>query len=148
MFALVLVGSWVLAQDATDSRQERLVALLSSGNDEQKLEAVIELGSLLSEIRATAQTISSLQNTLQRDPSAVTRALSARAMESSKDERFLPVLLLSLSSEREVAVSKAIIYALATQRSPQVVTSLLPVLKDKRQDIRAAASYALAEIAD
>lgn len=145
LFAVVVAASPVLAQD---SRQEQLVKLLAAGNDEQRLDAVIELGVMLSATKSEPQTISSLENTLQRDASAVIRALAANAMESSRDEKFVPVLLSSLTSEREVAVSKAIIYALARHRSAQIVATLLPRLKDKKQDIRAAAAFALAEIGD
>lgn len=148
LVVLVLAGSWAMAQDAADSRQEQLVALLLTGNDDQKLDAAIELGEMLSTTQATPQTISSLENTLQRDPSAIIRALAARAMELSRNEKFVPALLSSLNSEREVAVSKAIIYALATHRSSQVVATLLPMLKNKKQDIRAAVAFALAEIGD
>lgn len=148
LFMLVLAGSSAVAQDAADSHQERLVALMATGNDEQKLGAAIELGAMLSATQATPQTISSLENVLQRDPSAVIRALAAHAMELSQDEKFVPVLLSSLKGEREVGVSKAIIYALAKHSSSQVVATLLPMLKDKKQDIRAAAAFALAEIGD
>ncbi|MGH9803166.1 MAG: HEAT repeat domain-containing protein, partial [Blastocatellia bacterium] len=152
LLALIFGGSLALAQEVADSRQakeERLVAMLASGNEEQKLEAAIELGSLLSATtQATQQTVSSLGNVLGRDSSAVIRSLAARAMELSRDDRFVSVLLSSLNSEREVAVRKTIIYALARHNSTQVVAALLPGLKDRQQDIRAAAAYALAEIGD
>lgn len=148
LFAIVFAGSSAMAQDTTDLRQERLVSLLASGNDEQKLEAAIEIGTLLSSVKATSQIASSLEVILQRDPSAVLRALAARAMELSGDDRFVPVLLSSLNAEREIAVRRAIIHALALHNSSQVVMALLPMLNDKSQDIRAAAAYSLAEIGD
>lgn len=148
-FLVALIsGNQVLAQQATDIRQERLTAGLSSGNEDQRLESAIELGSLLSATPPTPQTVSSLSAVLQRDSSAVMKALAARAMELSRDDRFVSALLASLNSEKDVSVSKAVIYALARHRSPEVVAVLLAKLKDKALDVRSAAAYALAEIAE
>ncbi|MFN0107986.1 MAG: HEAT repeat domain-containing protein [Blastocatellia bacterium] len=138
----------VFAQQVADARQERLAAALTSGSEEQRLEAAIELGSLLSASKATSQTVSALRGVLQTDSSAVMKALAVRAMEFSADDRFVTILLASLNSEKDIAISKAVIYALARHRSSEVLAVLLARLKDKKQDIRAAAAFALAEFAD
>jgi len=142
---LILTGG-VLAQES--SKQAALLARLTSGNEDQRADVVIELGSLLSVYSAEQATVDSLSQLLRRDSSPLVRALAARAMELSRDERFVTSLLASLKAEKDISIRKATIYALAFQRSSQVVGTLLPLLKDKKQDIRAAASFALAEIGD
>lgn len=149
LFAIVVFAHTALPQDVADSRQARLVAQLTSGNEEHKLEAVIELGAMLStKTSATSETVSSLGSLLQQGTSPVLRALAARAMELSRDSRFVSVLLAALKTEREIEVSRAILHALASHRSPEVVAALLPMLNHKKQDIRAATAYALAEMSD
>ncbi|HQR35535.1 MAG TPA: HEAT repeat domain-containing protein [Blastocatellia bacterium] len=142
------VNCQAIAQEVISPQQERLALLLSSGNDEQKLEALIEMGTLISgpTSRATPKTISILGSLLQSDASPVIRALAARAMELNRDEKCLPFLLSALKNDREPAVLKAIIYALAYQRSPEVIETLVRLLNDKKQEIRAASAFALAEI--
>jgi HEAT repeat protein len=147
---LVLTTGVAVAQqsDGTESRQTSLLARLSSGNEEQRADCVVELGSLLSVYPAEQGTVDALSNLLQRDSSPMVRALAARAMEFSRDERFSSALLAGLKNERDISVRKATIYALAFQRSPQIVGVLLTLLKDKKQEIRAASAFALAEIGD
>lgn len=149
-FAIVMIANAALAQEPLNaqSRQAQLLARLASGSEDQRADAVIELGAMLSAYPVEPATIESLGNLLQRDSSPIVRALTARAIEFNRDEKFAPILLASLKAERELPVRKAIVYALAFQRSPQVVAALVPLLKDKKQDIRAVASFALAEIAD
>lgn len=147
---MVLAVGVAVAQQSggTDSRQSSLVANLSSVNEEQRADSLIELGSLLSVYPAEPGTVDALSNLLQRDSSPMVRALAARAMELSRGERFSTVLLAGLKTERDISVRKATIYALAFQRSPQIVGVLLPLLKDKKQEIRAGSAFALAEIGD
>jgi HEAT repeat protein len=57
-------------------------------------------------------------------------------------------LLAALGKERDLAARKAIIYALAHYPQPQVTSALIPFLKNKRRELRAAAAYALAESGD
>ena len=144
--ALSLTASAALAQ--APSRQAALLAHLASGNEEQRADVAIELGSLLSVNPAEQATVDAMGNLLQRDSSPMVRALAARAIEFSRDERFVTALLASLKAERDISVRKAAIYALAVQRSPQIAGALLPLLKDKKQEIRAAAAFALAEVGD
>lgn len=147
LFVCSSTSGLAFAQEVSISRQERLAALLTSGNDEQKLDAVIDMGALLSvNSHATPQTVSILGSLLQSDSSPIIRALAARSMELSRDERCAPVLLSVLKTEQEPEVRRAVIYALAYQHSPEVVETLLPLLKYKKQDIRAAAAFALAEL--
>lgn len=145
LLALSLTAS-VMAQEP--SKQAALSARLAFGAEEQRSDTAIELGSLLSAHPAEQATVDALSSALQQDSSPMVRALAARAIEFSRDERFATALLASLKSERDVSVRKAAIYSLAAQRSPQIASMLLPLLKDKKQDIRAAAAFALAEIGD
>lgn len=149
-FAVSFIANVALAQEPSkiQSSQAVLLTRLASGSEEQRVDAVIELGSMLSVYKAEQQTIESLGSLLQKDSSLMVRALAARAMELSRDDKFTSALLASLKIERELSVRKAIVYALAFHRSAQVVSALTPLLKDKKQEIRAVAAFALAEIAD
>ncbi|MBL8191342.1 MAG: HEAT repeat domain-containing protein [Acidobacteria bacterium] len=150
MMVLGLAAGVALAQEP--SKQAALLTRLASGNEDQRADVVIELGSMLSAYPAEQTTVDALSQTLRRDSSPLVRALAARAMELSRDERFVTTLLASLKTEKDISIRKASIYALAYQRSSQVVGQvvgiLLPLMKDKKQDIRAAATFALAEIGD
>lgn len=146
MMVLSMTIGVALAQEP--SKQSVLLTRLTSGNEDQRADVVIELGSMLSAYVAEQATVDALSQALRRDSSPLVRALAARAMELSRDERFVPTLLASLKTEKDISIRKAAIYALAYQRSSQVVGALLPLLKDKKQDIRAAATFALAEIGD
>src|SRR5262249_60438131 len=57
-------------------------------------------------------------------------------------------LIAAIGKEREIAVRKAIIYALACFPQPEVTAALIPFLKDKKNEVRAATAYALAENGD
>jgi HEAT repeat protein len=143
----------VLAQEAerrANPSAEQLLSRLASGDEEQRLDAVTRAGELFLTAPDSAKSsiISALGNSLQADPSPVVRALAARAMEISRDDRVVPMLIAALGKEREVAVRKAIIYALARYPQAQVTSALIPSLKDKKHELRAAAAYALAEIGD
>ena len=149
LFAIPGLAKLLPSQEAENPYQTQLTIKLASGTEEQRLEAAIELGSFLSSEKAiTSKTIAALEGVLRQDPSALVRALAARAMELSRDSRFIPVLLSSLKTEGEVEVSRAIIQALAVHHSSEIVIALLPLLSHKKLDIRSVASYALAEIGD
>ncbi len=130
--------------------QANLASQLNAGDEERRRDALVRLGSLLatSPNSPQPQTVAALENVLQRDSSAVNRALAARVFELSPYEQSLPILLSSLNSEREIVVRKAIIYALARLRSTQSTPALIALLNDKKSEIRASAAFALAEIAD
>ncbi len=145
LLMLIMTGG---AFSQEPSKQVALLARLTAGNEDQRADVVIELGSMLSAYVAEQATVDGLSQILRRDSSPLVRALSARAMELSRDARFVPTLLASLKTEKDISIRKATIYALAYQPSSQVVATLLPLLKDKKQDIRAAAAFALAEIGD
>lgn len=148
---LILISSVTFGQDANlpgQSWQEHLLRQLTTGNEEQRLDAAAQLGAVFNSApnTATPQTITVLANSLQRDASPIVRALVARSFENCCSEQVVPNLLGSLGGEREIAVRKAIIYTLAHYRSSQIVPSLIPLLKDKSQEIRAAVAFAMAEI--
>jgi HEAT repeat protein len=127
--------------------QDQIIAQLNSEEVEQRMDALVQLGALLTSSPGTisTSTISSLGDLLRRDSSPVVRALAARALELGNDERAVTHLIAAIEKERQVPVLKAIAYALARYPSPQVTTALISLLKDKKHEVRAAAAYALAE---
>jgi len=149
LIALVLLASVTLPNSQED-RQQSLSAQLTTSGDERRFDAAVQLVALFnsSPNSATPQTFGALARALQADSSPLVRALSARALQTCCGEQAIAPLLASLTSEREVAVRKAILYALAAHRSPQISPALVPLLSDKNQEVRAAAAYALAEIGD
>jgi HEAT repeat protein len=136
--------------NSQEDRQQSLTAQLSAGGDEQRFDAAAQLVVLFNAYpnSSTAQTFGALTRALQSDGSALVRALSARALENCCGQQAIQPLLASLTSERQVAVRKAILYALAAHRAPQTTSALIPLLNDKNQEVRAATAYALAEIGD
>jgi HEAT repeat protein len=141
-------GQESLVREAEAKR--RIVERLASGNEEQRLDAITELNWSLSTTPGSADfsILTTLANIIRTDTSPVVRALAARALEISGDSRAQEPLIAALGSEREVAVRKAIIYALARYKSREAMLRLVPLLKDKDQELRAAAAFALAEIRD
>ena len=147
-------------QDAdrrTDRSRREMLERLSSGDEEQRIDSLVRICALLREESVAIETpvITSIGDALQRDSSPVVRALAARALEicagnlgAGKGDEARSTLLASLGKERQVAVLKAIIYALARYPQPQVTSALIPYLKNKRSELRGAAAYALAEIGD
>lgn len=128
--------------------QKELMAQLSNGSEEQRLDAASRLPGVFdaSPNSASPETFDILSRTLRHDPSPVIRALLARAFETCCGQRAEPLLLEALLSEREIAVRKAIIYALARCPSSETISTLSSLLDDKKSEIRAAATYALAEL--
>jgi HEAT repeat protein len=130
--------------------QERLVAGLANPDKEQRMEALVELSALFRSAPGiiTDSTIIALAETLQHDLSPVVRALAARTLELGGDANASKHLIAALVKEKEVAVRKAIAYALARYPSAPVTYALIELLKDKKQEVRAAAAYGLAESGD
>ncbi|MGH9836209.1 MAG: HEAT repeat domain-containing protein [Blastocatellia bacterium] len=138
------------AERQANPSEEQILSHLASGDEEQRLNAVTRAGDLFLTAPDSVKSsiISALGNSLRTDPSPVVRALAARAMEVSRDDRVVPTLITALGRAREVAVRKAIIYSLARYPQAQVTSALTPFLKDRKHELRAAAAYALAEIGD
>lgn len=141
------------------SERERWLSQLASGSEEERLDAAAHLVVMCSAAPAPSgatpglneenfSAVTALALALRKDDSSVVRALAARALEVCGDARAAEPLMSALGEEREIAVRKAIIYALARHPSPQAATQLIPLLKDKQPDIRGAAAFALAEIRD
>jgi HEAT repeat protein len=132
------------------AQQEQLLSRLASGDEEQRLEALAQLGATLPTAGDAfkTQAIAALGNSLQRDQSPVIRAFAAGTLEISGDDRAVPMLLAQIGQERELAVRKAIIYALARYPLSQVTRTLITLLNDRKHEIRGAAAYAIAEIGD
>jgi HEAT repeat protein len=152
---LLWIGSAAIVYPQDNSpqpagRDDRLIAQLNSDEEEQRLDALVHLGALLTSFPGTIDnpTISAVANLLLRDSSPVVRALAARTLELGNDERAVPHLLAAIEKERQVPVRKAIAYALARYPSPPVTTALISLLKDKKHEVRAAAAYALAQSGD
>ena len=140
----------------TERSRQELLSRLASGDEEQRIDSVVRICSLLRDEHGSIETsvIKSLGEALQRDSSPVVRALAARALEvcagnlGALSDDAVAALLAALRKERELAARKAIIYALARYPQPQVTSALIPFLKNKRSELRAAAAYALAEAGD
>lgn len=138
----------------TDPLQKELLTRLTSGDEEQRLDAITRIGALWSDApdSVEASLITALGNILQQDSSPVIRALAARALEigggNHANDSVAPTLIAALGKEREVAVRKAIIYALARYPQRQVTASLIPYLIDRNLELRAATAFALAESGD
>jgi HEAT repeat protein len=145
------------ADRRTDRSRQELLSRLASGDEEQRIDFLVRICALLRDEPEEIETsvIMSIGAALQRDSSPVVRALAARALEicggnlgGGQGDEAAAALLAALGKERELAVRKAIIYALARYSQPQVTSALIPFLKNKRSELRAAAAYALAETGD
>jgi HEAT repeat protein len=145
------------ADRRTDRSRRELLDRLASGDEEQRIDSLVRICALLRDEPDAIETpvITSIGAALQRDSSPVVRALAARALEicagnlgAGQGDEASATLLSSLGKERELPVLKAIIYALARRPQPQVTSALIPFLKNRRSELRAAAAYALAEIGD
>ncbi|MDX2030946.1 MAG: HEAT repeat domain-containing protein [Blastocatellia bacterium] len=156
LFALLCVGSSIYAQQPDPSVKSQM-ARLAAGDEEARLDAVARLAdSFASSVGRPVdpELVPALIRSLQSDSSAVIRALAARALGVSSDSRVIAPLTGALAKEREIAVKKAILYALArypfNSAAPALTSTLplLPLLQDKKPEIRAAAAFALAEIRD
>jgi hypothetical protein len=143
-----------VADPRTEALQNEFLTRLASGNEEDRLDALARIGGFWRNAPEATQAavIDALGKTLQQDPSPIVRALAARALESDGGNagNNLPAspLIAALRKERAPAVRKAIIYALAGYAQPQVTAALIPVLEDKSFELRAAATFALAESGD
>src|SRR5262249_28739521 len=144
------------ADRRTDRSRQDSLSRLASGDEEQRIDSLVRICALLRDDPGSIEpsVIESLGAALQRDSSPVVRALAARALEvcagnlGSHVDEAVAALLAALGKEREMAVRKAIIYALACYPQPQVISALIPYLKNKHSELRAAAAYALAETGD
>lgn len=153
LIALALAVTVALAQEASpreDDLPKSLLARLASPDEEQRLDALVELAGMFSKSSGEADfsAITATAIAMRNDLSPVVRALAARALEVCGDPRAAEPLISALGSEREVAVRKAIIYGLARHSSPQAAPALIPLLNDKQREIRGASAFALAEIRD
>jgi HEAT repeat protein len=155
---MLLVGGRGQEVDRQLERSRReLLSRLASGDEERRIDSIVRIGALLRDEPEAIEksVITSLSDALQRDASPVVRALAARAMEICAGNRdgghsneAAEALLAALGKERELAVRKAIIYALAHYPQPRVTSALIPFLKNKHSELRASAAYALAENGD
>ena len=145
-----ITGYGQIEEERIQDQQASLAVKLASGKEEERLDSLVQLGTLFSQssTRPTESTIAALANTLRDDSSPVIRALSARTFELANDPRAITPLLDRLKKERELAVCKAIIYALARYPSPQVTYQLRNYIEHKKQELRAAAIFTLAELCD
>jgi HEAT repeat protein len=139
------------SEQQPDALPKELLSRLASGNEEDRLDAVGRFGALWRKAPEPVEStiIAALGNTLQQDPSPLVRAMAAKALEgdsdNSENEKAVSPLIAALAKERAPAVRKAIIYALAGYTQPQVISALTPFLDNKNLELRAAASYAVAE---
>jgi len=156
LIVLALAVIVALAQEASPREEDpprSLLARLASSDEEQRLDALMEVAGMFSKSSGEADfsVITATAVAMRNDLSPVVRALAARALEVCGDPRAAEPLISALGSEREVAVRKAIIYGLARHpsgRAPQAASALIPLLNDKQREIRGASAFALAEIRD
>jgi HEAT repeat protein len=154
-------GPWQTRGQEADQRTNRsrqeLLERLASGDEEQRIDSLVRICALLHDEPDAIETlvVTSISGILQRDSSPVVRALAARALEicagvlgGPQGDEAVATLLAALGKERELAARKAIIYALARYPRPQITSTLIPFLKNKHTELRAAAAYALAETGD
>ena len=139
-------GQELLVRDA--EAQKTLVRRLVSGDEEQRMDAIIQLSGIFSATPGSADfsTVTALAIKLRTDTSPIVRALAARALEICGDTRASESLIAALGTERELAVRKAIIYALGRFPSREAALALIPLLKNKDWELRSAAAFALSEI--
>ncbi|HEY8458878.1 MAG TPA: HEAT repeat domain-containing protein [Blastocatellia bacterium] len=144
--------------DPSMRTMQELLSRLASGDEEQRIDSAVRISALLRDEPGAIETsvITSLCAALQQDLSPIVRALAARALEICAEnqagnqggawsDEASAALLAALGKERDLAARKAIIYALARYPQPQITSALIPFLKNKRSELRAAAAYALAE---
>src|SRR5262245_7049146 len=145
------------ADRRTNRSRQELLERMTSGDEEQRIDSLVRICALLHDEPDAIETpvVTSIGGALQRDSSPVVRALAARALEicagvlgGPQGDEAVAALLAALGKERELAARKAIIYALASYPRPQVTSALIPFLKNKHTELRAAAAYALAETGD
>ena len=117
---------------------------LASGDEERRIDSLVRICALLRDEPGAIETqvVTPLGAILQRDSSPVVRALAARALEicagnpgGGRGDEAAAALLAALGKERELAVRKAIIYALARYPQPQVTSALIPFLKNKHTEV-------------
>ncbi|MFN0084515.1 MAG: HEAT repeat domain-containing protein [Blastocatellia bacterium] len=142
---------------ADDPPVKELLSRLASGEEEQRLDAAARLANFFESVAGRPvdpDLVPGLSRSLQSDPSPVVRALAARALGISGDSRVISLLTAALAKEREIAVRKSVLYALArypyNPGAPASISALpiLPFLQDKKAEVRSSAAFALAEILD
>src|SRR5262245_65124589 len=127
------------ADRRTDHSWREMLERMTSGDEEQRIDSLVRICALLRDEPDAIETplITSIGDALQRDSSPVVRALAARALETcagnlgaGQGDVARSTLLAWRGKEREVAVLKAIIYALARYPQSQVTSALIPFLKN------------------
>ena len=117
----------------------RLASLLTSGEEEVRIDAVVRLSSL--HTSAAAQALASAMS----DQSARIRAAAIVGIGNCRDSSFAPIVAARLLEDKIFFVRKCAAYALGKLRSPQSVTALTSALHDKDLEVRGAAAVALGE---
>jgi HEAT repeat protein len=162
VLSILICGLWpksracgfgfVQATEFDGRRQEaelpELISDLDSSDVEKRMNALTRLTGVLSTNPGLSddKIILALANTLTHDQAPVVRAMAARSLEKCLAPLALEKLTQALKTEREIPVRKAIIYAMAPFRSSQTVQTLLPFLKQKDAEMRAASAFTLSEI--
>src|SRR5262249_38005913 len=117
------------ADRRTDRSRREMRREKGPGDEERGVDSLCRISARLRDEPDAIETpvITSIGDVLRRDSSPVVRALAARALEicagnlgAGPGDEARSTLLASVGKEREVAVLKAIIYALARYHQPQV----------------------------
>ena len=109
-FALVVRG-----QEAKSPLPPRILVDLNGEIEAERLDALVDLAGLIRSFSETDRhrSIAAVIPILINSKSPLKRALAARVFEYASDAQSGPALLEALSREKETAVIKAILYALA-----------------------------------
>ena len=117
----------------------RLASLLTSREEEVRLDTVIRLSSL--HTPAAARALASASS----DQSARVRAAAIVGLGNCGDSSFAPIVAGRLLEDKIFFVRKCAAYALGKLRSDQSVRALTSALHDKDLEVRGAAAVALGE---
>jgi HEAT repeat protein len=126
------------AQIAIEKQQQRL----SSGDEEERRDALMRLGSMRSEA-ASRVALAGLS-----DPSPIVRVMAAKAILSIGSAQSAAALL-PLLQDKDEFVRREVAYALGATRSRTATEALSErLLNDKEAGVRGAAAVALGQIGD
>ncbi|HEY7543439.1 MAG TPA: HEAT repeat domain-containing protein [Blastocatellia bacterium] len=125
-----------------DSEIARLKARLSSGNEEERLDAAVALSAMRGEEAAVV-----LRAAID-DRSEKVRAAAINGLASMGDDESAPLIAASLREDKSLYVRKEAAYALGHLRSSDAALSLINALRDKNVEVRGAAAVALGELRD
>jgi HEAT repeat protein len=133
------------AQQPAEARRAeiaRCAALLQSGDEEERREAVHRLGSMRDPATAEA-----LRKALD-DPAERVRAAALAGLGHLQDPSLAPFIAIHLTNEKSPFVRKVAAYALGQAGGSEATPALIVGLRDKDMEVRGAAAVALSRAPD